>query len=81
MAKRQTKKRKEKAVSYFDYNLLFLVVFLVCFGLVMLYSSSSYLCANSSMYGYDGAFYLKKQLKVKPLLRSIISVKLLQMVK
>ena len=63
MAKRQTKKRKEKAVSYFDYNLLFLVVFLVCFGLVMLYSSSSYLCANSSMYGYDGAFYLKKQLR------------------
>ena len=63
MAKRQTRKRKEKAVSYFDYNLLFLVVFLVCFGLVMLYSSSSYLCANSSMYGYDGAFYLKKQLR------------------
>lgn len=63
MAKRQTKKRKEKAVSYFDYNLLFLVVFLVCFGLVMLYSSSSYLCANSSRYGYDGAYYLKKQLR------------------
>ena len=63
MAKQQTKKRKEKAVSYFDYNLLFLVVFLVCFGLVMLYSSSSYLCANSAMYGYDGAYYLKKQLR------------------
>ena len=61
--KREVKKRKEKAISYFDYNLLFLVVFLVCFGLVMLYSSSSYICANSAKYGYDAAFYLKKQLR------------------
>lgn len=61
--KREVKKRKEKPISYFDYNLLFLVVFLVCFGLVMLYSSSSYICANSSKYGYDGAYYLKLQLR------------------
>lgn len=61
--KRETGKRKEKAISYFDYNLLFLVIFLVCFGLVMLYSSSSYICANSAMYEYDGAYYLKKQLR------------------
>ena len=61
--KREVKKRKEKAVSYFDYNLLFLVVFLICFGLVMLYSSSSYICANSAKYGYDGAYYLKLQLR------------------
>ncbi len=63
MANREVKKRKEKAISYFDYNLLFLVVFLVCFGLVMLYSSSSYICANSAKYGYDGAYYLKLQLR------------------
>ena len=61
--KREVKKRKEKAISYFDYNLLFLVAFLVCFGLVMLYSSSSYICANSAKYGYDGAYYLKLQLR------------------
>ena len=61
--KREVTQRKEKSVSYFDYNLLFLVVFLVCFGLVMLYSSSSYICANSAKYDYDGAFYLKKQLR------------------
>lgn len=61
--KREMTKRKEKAISYFDYNLLFLVVFLVCFGLVMLYSSSSYICANSAKYGYDGAYYLKLQLR------------------
>ena len=63
MAERETKKRKEKAISYFDYNLLFLVIFLICFGLVMLYSSSSYICANSSLYDYDAAYYLKKQLR------------------
>lgn len=56
-------KRKEKSITYFDYNLLFLIIFLVCFGLVMLYSSSSYLAANSALYGYDGAYYLKKQLR------------------
>ena len=61
--KREVKKRKQKAISYFDYNLLFLVVFLVCFGLVMLYSSSSYICANSAKYGYDAAYYLKLQLR------------------
>lgn len=57
------KKRQPRATSYFDYNLLFLIIFLICFGLVMLYSSSSYLAANSALYGYDGAYYLKKQLR------------------
>lgn len=58
------KRRSERrTTSYFDYNLLFLIVFLICFGLVMLYSSSSYVCANSALYGYDGAYYLKKQLR------------------
>ena len=61
--KRGAEKRKEKAISYFDYNLLFLIIFLVCFGLVMLYSSSSYIAANSALYHYDGAYYLKKQLR------------------
>ncbi|MBQ8518430.1 MAG: cell division protein FtsW [Agathobacter sp.] len=61
--KREVNKRKEKAISYFDYNLLFLVIFLVCFGLVMLYSSSSYICANSAKYNYDAAHYLKLQLR------------------
>ena len=64
MADRSGEKRREKrTTSYFDYNLLFLIIFLICFGLVMLYSSSSYLAANSALYGYDGAYYLKKQLR------------------
>lgn len=57
------KERPKRAVSYFDYNLLFLVIFLICFGLVMLYSSSSYICSNSAKYNYDGAYYLKLQLR------------------
>lgn len=48
-----------KEPRYFDYNLLFIIIFLICFGLVMLYSTSSYTAANK--FG-DAAFYLKKQL-------------------
>lgn len=57
------RRRRKKATSYFDYILLFLIICLVCFGLVMLYSSSSYTAANSALFGYDGAYYLKKQLR------------------
>lgn len=49
----------EKRVRYFDYSLLFLVIFLVCFGLVILYSTSSY---NGQLKFNDPAYYLKKQL-------------------
>ena len=45
--------------KYFDYSLLFLIIFLLCFGLVMLYSTSSYY--GSTRFG-DTAYYLKKQL-------------------
>lgn len=58
MSKRQGAKR-EKPIKYFDYSLLFIIIFLVCFGLVMLYSTSSY---NGEVKFGDAAFYLKKQL-------------------
>ena len=61
--KERQARRSKRATTYFDYNLLFLIIFLICFGLVMLYSSSSYLAANSALYNYDGAYYLKKQLR------------------
>ncbi len=54
------KKRGDKKTAYFDYNLLFIIVFLLCFGLVMLYSSSSYTSANK--FG-DSAHYLKLQIR------------------
>jgi cell division protein FtsW len=50
----------QKRNRYFDYGLLFIVIFLVCFGLVMLYSTSSY---EAQVDFDDGAWYLKKQLR------------------
>ncbi|WP_292144392.1 FtsW/RodA/SpoVE family cell cycle protein [Butyrivibrio sp.] len=51
--------RKPKVESYIDYSLVFIVLFLLAFGLVMLYSTSSYE-ANLD-YG-DSAYYFKHQL-------------------
>lgn len=42
-----------------DYSLLFIIIFLLCFGLVMLYSTSSY---NALIKYGDAAYYLKKQI-------------------
>ncbi|SHJ35515.1 FtsW/RodA/SpoVE family cell cycle protein [Hespellia stercorisuis] len=38
----EEKVKKEKKIQYFDYNLLVVIIFLICFGLVMLYSTSAY---------------------------------------
>lgn len=61
MATRQTarKKRREQTEYFFDYSLLFVVLFLLGFGLIMIYSASSYEAFQS--FG-DEAHYLKKQL-------------------
>lgn len=60
------KKRKESLFKnffikgeYFDYVLLFVVFFLVCFGLVMVYSTSSY---KAYLDLGDAAYYFKRQL-------------------
>lgn len=58
MARRR--KDGKKATAYFDYNLLFILIFLLCFGLVMLYSSSSY--TSAKLYD-DSAHYLKLQFR------------------
>lgn len=52
-------RRKVNTESYMDYTMLFIVIFLLGFGLVMLYSTSSYK-ANLD-YG-DSAWYFRKQL-------------------
>ena len=58
MGQRTGKKRNKKEFFY-DYTLLIIVMFLVCFGLVMLYSVSSY--SAMSEHG-DPAHYLKSQI-------------------
>lgn len=53
------RKRKEQTEYFFDYSLLFIVLFLLGFGLVMIYSASSYEAFQDFE---DAAYYLKKQL-------------------
>ena len=54
-------KKKERVKIYraYDYSLLFLTIFFVCFGLVMIYSTSSY---NATKYYNDPTLFLRKQL-------------------
>lgn len=44
--------------QYFDYDLLLVLVFLMCFGLVMLYSTSAYSAQND--FGNDMAYFSKQ---------------------
>ena len=44
---------------YYDYSMLFLIIFLVCFGLVMIYSTSSY---NAAKYYNDATKFVRRQL-------------------
>lgn len=55
---RRRKAVKKQAVHYFDYSLLAIIIFLMCFGLVMLYSISSYEARTE--HG-DGMYFLKRQ--------------------
>ena len=49
---------KKKIKYFFDYTMLFIVLFLMLFGLVMLYSTSSY---EANIKFDDSAFYFRKQ--------------------
>lgn len=48
-----------KKIEYFDYNLLAVLIFIICFGLIMLYSASAYnsQAANNG----DGMYLFRKQ--------------------
>ncbi len=53
------KNKDAEGVRYFDYSLLAILIFLVCFGLVMLYSTSAY----SALVNYgDSMYYFRRQL-------------------
>nr|WP_130837955.1 FtsW/RodA/SpoVE family cell cycle protein [Lachnoclostridium sp. Marseille-P6806] len=54
-------KRETGTHLYIDYTLIFVILFLLAFGLVVLYSASYYEASMDSATGYDPAFYLKKQ--------------------
>ena len=59
MVREEMTDKRQRNFRYFDYSLLIIVFFMVCFGLVMLYSTSSY---NGQAKFSDSAYYLKKQL-------------------
>lgn len=49
-----------KEAQYFDYELLIIILFLICFGLVMLYSASAYSALND--FGNDKYYFTKQAL-------------------
>ena len=55
----QRRRAREQQEAFFDYTLLFVVLFLLAFGLVMLYSASSY--DASLEYNGDSTHFLKRQ--------------------
>ena len=54
------RKRRRKNSVYFDYSMLAVVIILICFGLVMLYSASAYEAASDAAIG-DDMFYFRRQ--------------------
>ncbi|MFT4144258.1 MAG: putative peptidoglycan glycosyltransferase FtsW [Mobilitalea sp.] len=55
---RTVRDENKRMHSYYDYSLLFLILFLVCFGLVMIYSTSSY---NAQRLLGNPTYYLERQ--------------------
>lgn len=47
-----------------DTNLVVITMFLLVFGLIMVYSASYYKCSMSEDFGYDSMYFLKKQAQV-----------------
>lgn len=57
-ASTKRKRTREKGKPYYDYDLLLVIIFLMCFGLVMLYSSSAYSAQND--YNNDMLFFTRQ---------------------
>ena len=60
MQAREAKKRRAKVnkMLNFDYTLLFMIIFILAFGFVMLYSTSAY---AATLKKNDSTYYLRKQ--------------------
>lgn len=54
-------RKKKKQRRYYDYSLLFTIIFLTVFGLVMIYSSSSY---NAQIHGLKASYYMTRQMYI-----------------
>ncbi len=59
--RKQSNRKPVKRAVYFDYNLLAVVIILICFGLVMLYSASAYEAANDAAVNNDDMYYFRRQ--------------------
>lgn len=51
----------DRVKPYIDFSLILITLFLVAFGLIMVYSTSSYEASMSAVTKNDAAYYLKKQ--------------------
>lgn len=60
MTKPSVKKTEYKPQTYYDYSLLFITLILICIGLVMVYSTSSYYAVKQK-FG-DAAYFFKRQM-------------------
>lgn len=57
--KKKVKRKRMMKNQFFDYSMFAILIFLICFGLVMLYSTSSY----TALVNYnDSMYYFKRQL-------------------
>ena len=59
--KKTAGKRKYRKPGGYDFTVLFIVLTLVLFGVVMIFSSSYYYTMTSAKYEYDMFYFLKKQ--------------------
>lgn len=63
MSKRRRRGSRAAYLLSYDRNLIVAVIFLIVFGLVMIYSASYYTASMSKAFNYDSAFLLKSQAK------------------
>ncbi len=58
MASAGTDAKKKKSYDYYDFSLLAVVIVLICFGLIMLYSTTAY---SAQIKNDDDMYYFQKQ--------------------
>lgn len=63
MAKKGKKRRSFSRLFSYDMNLIVSVIFLIVFGLIMIYSASYYTASMGAAFGYNPAYFLSSQTK------------------